>query len=208
MEFATLDKMIEKLEEEKKAYVERMDAQIAEIKRSIDKMKAEYRRETMPEATGMIEYIRQCAKKRFEENPVPSGFGRLFSLGGSHSNFEPVYAFEGDIDPSLVDNFYEASDRKINKKKIIMMYQNTYTQYLFLMENAFYLYGSVSKEIREYSYKGLEIKNEISGSITMDTYTVKFNGEYCDSGELAKFLDTNKGLVRLLLDIKDYAERS
>ena len=94
MEFATLDKMVEKLEEEKEAYVKQMDEQIAAIKRSIQKMKEEYRKETMPEATSMIEYIRQCAKKRFEEKQDSSGFGSLFSLGGSHSNFEPVYAFE------------------------------------------------------------------------------------------------------------------
>lgn len=207
MEFATLDKMVEKLEEEKEAYVKQMDEQIAAIKRSIQKMKEEYRKETMPEASSMIEYIRQCAEKRFEGNQSTLDLFGGFTLGGKHSNFQPVYAFEGDINKSLIDDFYEASKRKINKKKIIMMYQNTATDYLFFFEKSFYLYQSFYRKISEYSYKGLEVRNNgISSSIMKETYDIWSNGEFCDV--LTKFIDTNKGLARFLLDLRDYANRS
>ena len=119
--------------------------------------------------------------------------------------FQPKYAFEEDIDQALLDDFYELSERKVAKEKIFMVYQNTHTDYLFLSDTSFYLYHSSSKEISKYSYKGLEIRNAISGFVTLDTYSVWLNDNYCE--ELSLFLDTNKELARFLLDLRDFVKR-
>lgn len=57
MEFATLDKMVKELEKEKDAYVKDMDNRISNIKACIENMKETYRKEMMPEASGMVDIL-------------------------------------------------------------------------------------------------------------------------------------------------------
>ena len=70
MEFSTLDKMVEELEQEKLDYVNKMEKRIAIIKQSIETMKDEYRKETMPKVSGMVEYLLERAKKRLGKEVI------------------------------------------------------------------------------------------------------------------------------------------
>lgn len=184
MEFATLDKMVEKLEEEKKAYVQQMDKQIAEIKRSIQKMKEEYRKETMPKVDGMVEYLLERAKKRLGTAVIEAS----------------------DISEDLMDDFYNVTGRRADVSRVVLATKLGYTDWLFFTDKEVYLW---EEEFKEYwcvypyksfiSVKSFGGRNEVEFDKTAEEHgTCLYNALYNKDGEQ---------VARLLMDLKDYASR-
>lgn len=68
MKFANVDNVIQELEKDKEEYEKSIDEKIDMLKKSIEDLKREYREETQPNETGMVDYMLETAKKRLGEN--------------------------------------------------------------------------------------------------------------------------------------------
>lgn len=204
MEFVTLDKMIEELEKEKTNYVKVMESRIQKIKDAIEKMKEEYRNETIPEANDMVEYMIAKGKERLGKDLVQAS----------------------DIPKDLLEDFYEAMDRKVDIKRIVMKYQlegkfNT-VYHFFFTDSTVYLWGHhiLGSGCSIYPYKDIQtikVGEKSNGGLLACTQTIERDAEVIFNRKiqenerinLEKVLTeiADKNLVRLLLDLRDYADR-
>lgn len=192
MEFATLDKMITELEKEKDVYVKSMDARIADIKECIVKMKEMYRNETMPEESGMVEYLLERAKKRLGDAVIEAS----------------------DIPEDLMDDFFNVTERKVDVKRIVLGYRcNVRDFVLFFTDKELYVWvNDLQHSYSVYPYKAildLSFRDRDYVDVDVDKDTCIENS----GGSLYHILNSvkeqeQKAIVRLLLDLRDYANRS
>lgn len=206
MEFSTLDKMIEELEKEKNDYVKSMDSRIQQIRNAVEKMKKDYRNETIPQVNGMVEYMIAQGKKRLGKNLVEAS----------------------DIPNNLLEEFYESMDRKVDTKRIIMSckLQGVSEYHFFFTDRNVYVWGrnfsgggcSVYpyKAIRTIKY--IEKANGLSGILGCDRpigqvkeLEIKLDkgvqeNEIINLRKVFKSID-GTNVMRLLLDLRDYADR-
>ena len=120
MEFSTLDKMVEELEQEKKI----LESKIDKIKAAIKKMKEEYRNENLPEAGDMVSYMIKKGKECLGKNLIEAS----------------------DIPKDVLENFYEYMDRKVDTKRIVMACKEEGDYlgkfYFFFTDKQVYLWGT------------------------------------------------------------------
>lgn len=201
MEFATLDKMITELEKEKDVYVKSMDARIADIKECIVKMKEMYRNETMPEESGMVEYLLERAKKRLGDAVIEAS----------------------DIPEDLMDDFFNVTERKVDVKRIVLGYRCNVRDFgLFFTDKELYVWvNDLQHSYSVYPYKAiLDLSfrdRDRSNIIAIDKMNVDVDvdKDTCienSGGSLSRILNfaekqEQKAIVRLLLDLRDYANR-
>lgn len=194
MEFATLDKMIKELEEEKNAYVKSMEKKIDSIKKSVEKMKDEYRKETMPEVTGMVDYLLERAKKRLGDKIIEAS----------------------DIPEDVMDDFYEVTKRKVDTKRVVLGHENGCSvarYWFFFTDKELYLWRR-NKGYSVYTYEAIK---DLKINKTYYSKDVDMLVDWKDckeqSGEdlryVLKLMDSDdEAIVRLLLDLRDFANRS
>ena len=200
MEFAVLDKMIEELENEKNDYVKSMDSRIQQIRNAVEKMKEEYRNETIPEATGMVEYMIAKGKERLGKKLVEAC----------------------DIPKDILEDFYEATDRKVDTKRVVMSSEldggSCGRFYFFFTDRMVYLWRTdlIEEGCSVYPYKEIRSIKYIksSGGILLQTrkeVEVKLDKavqekEVLNLRRAFEYAD-GTNLMRLLLDLRDYADR-
>lgn len=200
MEFATLDKMIMELEKEKESHVKIMDERIGEIKKGIEKMKDEYRKETMPEATGMVQYLLERAKRRLGDDVIEAS----------------------DIPEDLMDDCYCITERQADTSRVVLAWKCKYSyergifveakvSWLFFTDKEVYLWDDEYKQNWcVYPYKSfISVRTSGKTEVVCDD-TAKEHGfdlkrflEECEKGEREK----GEQLARLFMDLKEYASR-
>lgn len=199
MEFAALDRMIVELEKEKDAYVKDIEARIMGIKECIIKMKEDYRNETLPEVSGMVDYLLERAKKHLGDAVIEAS----------------------DISEKLMDDFYEVTKRTVDVKRVILAYQEvskTEKYWFFFTDKEFYLWSDTGgfgrnsysiypyKAIWDLSCREVFLLTEVDVDVDVDMCTIDFNIS------LDKVLKSPFGnaeaIIRLLLDLRDFANRS
>lgn len=180
MEFATLDKMVAELEKEKETYVNLMNERIGEIKKSIERMKHEYRKETMPEVSGMVQYLLEKAKKRLGDAVIEAS----------------------DISEDLMDDCYCITERRVDIKRVVLAAKLGYFGWLFFTDKEVYLWEeSFKKYWAVYPYKSF---------ISVKTDEVKFDNTAEEHGTClcnALYDEAGEQVARLLMDLKEYACR-
>lgn len=189
MEFAMLDNLVKDLEKEKEEYVQSVEARLAEIRKCIDKMKEEYRKETLPEVNGMVEYLLERAKKRFGDKCIEVS----------------------DIPEDIIDSFYDWTDRKFDIKRIVLGYQCDESNWLLFTDSEvceFYdscigTYGNIIP------YKSIIDIKLYKGGLNK-VIESKFEGKNRMGVTLENAIHHNEGenIIRLLLDLRDYVKRS
>lgn len=98
MDFRTMEEMVEELRKTQEGYNKAVQLRIMDIKAEIEKLKEEYRKQTIEDDKGLGEFVIERAKKYFEG-----------------------YFFEPGEVPKLVDDFYYLMNREVDKSKIIML---------------------------------------------------------------------------------------
>ncbi len=218
MEFATLDKMIMELEKEKEIYVKDMDNRISDIKACIEKMKADYRKETMPEVNGMVEYLLERAKKRLGDAVIEAS----------------------DISEKVMEDFYEATERKVNLKRIVLGYKIVDDleafgeSWFFFTDKELYVwcYDRLIRGYSIYPYKAIknvqydkktavDIRTPLLRTPTFEYMTnteikvdvdenvdVKIDNYVTLRYLLVKAGDNAEAIVRLILDLRDFANQN
>lgn len=203
MKFEDLVNEVLQLEKEQKEYISRTNERIAKINECIRVMKDEYRAETTPNVSSMTEYLLTRAKKRLGDMIIDAC----------------------DIPEDVMDDFYEVTGRKVNTDKIVLAFQERHyvsssdvlgkalcgnknywngDHWFFFTDSELYLWEDEHKQFWcRYPYNSfIELRAGESSN------TVKFDKTAEENGTgLYNLLYEPYGeqLVRLLLDLRDYA---
>ncbi len=190
MKFANVDKVIQELERDKEEYIKNIDEKIDMLKKSIEDLKREYREETQPNETGMVDYMLETAKKRLGENFVEAS----------------------DISADLLEDFYEVLDRKFDIKKIIFAIDVRGSglwgpKRLFFTETEVYAWDEMDN-VESYPYKAFERIENIGGvyDVVYSENITQFLGDKIVN--VFQYYKDGKQVARLILDFRDFANEN